>query len=264
MKKDRKNIWVLLVIYALIAAYVCSENYTETLAHIRPAAYESLSGVIYKSGYTDEDYALILRQTGLGRAAADRLRDGSALLKYQAVYFADTEYECVHTTPVSFEEYVPVPKAEIVTVEDGDILVTTASHILSWRNGHAAIVTDAEKGRTLEAVVIGSNTAFQSLSKWEAYPNFKVLRLKNATAEERAEIADAAEEFLGNKPYNFLVGVFPRKYTPLEDVYGTQCAHLVWLAYASFGYDIDSDGGMIVTPKDIAESGLLELVQTYG
>ena len=100
MKKDRKNIWVLLIIYALIAAYVCSKNYTETLAHIRPAAYESLSGVIYKSGYSDEDYALILRQTGLGRAAADRLRDGSALLKYQAVYFADTDYECVHTTPV--------------------------------------------------------------------------------------------------------------------------------------------------------------------
>ena len=49
--------------------------------------------------------------------------------------------------------------------------------------------------------------------------------------------------------------------SPVE---GTQCAHLVWLAYRHFGYDLDSDGGYIVTPYDIYSSEFLELVQIYG
>ena len=54
------------------------------------------------------------------------------------------------------------------------------------------------------------------------------------------------------------------KYSSIDSVRGTQCAHLVWLAYAAYGYDIDSNGGLIVTPKDIAESELFEVVQIYG
>ncbi len=265
MKRNRKNIWVMLCVYAVIAAYVCSKNYTEAIAHIKPVAFESLKSVIYRSnGFTDEDYALIYRQTGLGKAAVDSLGSTERLIECQAAYFAEIDYECVRTSPVSFEEYVLKPMVKIIGIENGDILVTRSSHILSWRNGHAAIVTDAEKGSTLEAVVIGKNTSFQHISKWEAYPNFKVLRLKNATAEERSRIAETAVRYLENKPYNVFVGVLPRKYTPIEQVYGTQCAHLVWLAYAAYGYDIDSDGGMIVTPDDISESPLLETVQSYG
>ena len=182
----------------------------------------------------------------------------------QDIYFSDINYQCEHTTPVSFEEFAAEPEISIVTVEEGDILYTKASHILSWRNGHTAIVTDAENRRTLEAVVIGSDTAFQSLSKWEHYPNFKILRLKNVPYETRRSIANTAEKYLIGKPYNFLAGIIPFKYSPPEETNGTQCAHLVWLAYAAHGYDIDSNGGAIVTPSDIAESELLETVQTYG
>lgn len=45
---------------------------------------------------------------------------------------------------------------------------------------------------------------------------------------------------------------------------GTQCAHLVWFAYYRFGYDLDSDGGCIVTPENLYHSDLLELIQVYG
>ena len=45
---------------------------------------------------------------------------------------------------------------------------------------------------------------------------------------------------------------------------GTQCAHLIWSAFAAAGYDIDSDGGWLVTPRDLARSPLLEVVQVYG
>ena len=38
----------------------------------------------------------------------------------------------------------------------------------------------------------------------------------------------------------------------------------MWQAYFNFGYDLDSNGGAIVVPKDIATSPLLEVVQVYG
>ncbi len=45
---------------------------------------------------------------------------------------------------------------------------------------------------------------------------------------------------------------------------GTQCAHLIWSCYRALGYDLDSDGGRIVTPRDLMESPLLQVVQIYG
>jgi hypothetical protein len=38
----------------------------------------------------------------------------------------------------------------------------------------------------------------------------------------------------------------------------------VWYAWQVFGYDLDSDGGRLVTVEDIWESDLLEIVQVYG
>ncbi|MBQ8781138.1 MAG: hypothetical protein IJZ72_05645 [Oscillospiraceae bacterium] len=251
-----------LSVYTAAVMVICATMATERLAHAKPAAREDIS-FLAAGGFSEEDYILIESQTGLGRAAADKIRPWE-LLKYQEIFFKDIEIKCVSTTAVSFEEYVPEPCAEIVTVEDGDILYTSAAHILSWRNGHAAIVTDAAKGRTLEAVVIGRNTAYSTISKWEGYPNFKVLRLKGASAEERRAIAKTAEKYLFDKPYDLLAGIYPAKNTSAEDISGTQCAHLVWQAYAAHGYDLDSDGGFIVTPADIAQSDLLETVQKYG
>lgn len=82
------------------------------------------------------------------------------------------------------------------------------------------------------------------------------LRLKDVPAQTRAEIADYARENLTGVPYRLSAGMW--------DAPGTQCAHLVWSAYSRFGYDLDSDGGRIVTPKDLYESPLLEIVQIYG
>ena len=265
MKYTRKILLWILCLYTLTALFVCSMFYIETLAHISPSEKEDIGFLTMRRTalFSDDEYALIFRQTGLGRNAADSISPAE-LTEYQQMYFAVPDYKCEFTTPVSFEEYVPLPKIKITSVQDGDILYTRSSHILSWRNGHTAIVTDAENRRTLEAVVIGSDTAFQSLSKWEHYPNFKVLRLKGVPHETRQSIAKTAEKYLAGKPYNFLAGIIPVKYCTPEDVSGTPCAHLVWLACAEYGYDIDSDGGTLVTPSDIVKSELLEVVQTYG
>lgn len=263
----KKTLLYILWLYCAVSLYLASYFYTETIAHIPPRAEKSdLSGIISegRTALAESDYSFIFEQTGLGKAAVDDLQSLGELEEYQRIYFAPVEYKCRRNSPVSSEEYVISPQLKFASIEEGDILITRSSHVFSWRNGHAAIVIDAEEGRTLEAVVIGKNSSIQNITKWERYPNITVLRLKNASAEERKQIANTAEKYLNDKPYNLIVGLFPQKYSNIETVGATQCAHLVWLAYASAGYDIDSDKGLIVTPKDILESELFETVQTYG
>ena len=75
-------------------------------------------------------------------------------------------------------------------------------------------------------------------------------------------MADWARENLVGLPYGLFSGL-----AWLGESTGppaTQCAHLVWCAYAAFGYDIDGGGGWPVTPRDISLSPLLETVQVYG
>lgn len=264
----KKRIFSLLAAYGLAAAYVSSLFYIEGLAYSAPEAERrDLGAVVRKSGYealTEDDYRFIYGQTGLGRAAVQSLDSLERLYDYQESYFAEIDFKCKANSPISCEERVRNSRILLAPLEDGDILVTNASHVFSWRNGHAAIVTSAEEGRTLEAVVIGTNSKPQNISKWASYPNFAVLRLKGADRETRAKIASAAVSCLDDVPYNVFIGLYPMKYSNITAVKGTQCAHLVWLAYAAYGYDIDSDGGLIVTPKDIAESELFEVVQTFG
>lgn len=264
----KKRIFILLAVYGIAAAYVSSLFYIEGLAYSAPTAERcDLDGIVRKSSYndlTEEDYEFIYSQTGLGKPAVRSLDSLEKLYDYQESYFAEVDFKCKANSPVSYEERVQNSKILLAPLEDGDILVTNASHVFSWRNGHAAIVTSAKEGKTLEAVVIGTNSKPQNVSKWTSYPNFAVLRLKGADRETRAKIASAAVEYLDDVPYNVFIGIYPMKYSNIAAVKGTQCAHLVWLAYAAYGYDIDSDGGLIVTPKDIAESDLFEVVQTFG
>lgn len=267
LKNGRKTLLCILGIYFLLSIYASSLIYIEPMAHIYPQ-YEqkNLEDIEKKTPdlLTEADFQLIFEQTGLGKAAVMKLDSLDKLGYYQQNYFADIEYTHFTNSPVSTEEYVEDPVVSLDFLEKGDILITHSSSVFSWRNGHAAIVIDAEKGQTLEAVVIGEKTCVQDVEKWRHYPNFLVLRLKGADEQLRSDIADTALELLCDKPYRLLTGVFSKKYPDRENIIGTQCAHLVWLAYAYHGYDIDSDRGLIVTPKDISESDLLEVVQSYG
>lgn len=263
----RKIMLLFLGICLVMAMYSSSLLYIEPMAHIYPKAErQSLGNIMKKTPetLTENEFELIFGQTGLGRSAVMKLTDLEKLEFYQENYYSEVEYESFANSPVSREEYVEVPSVTLDFIEKGDILITHSSSVFSWRNGHAAIVIDADEGKTLEAVVIGQDTCIQNIEKWRHYPNFLVLRLKEADAKLRSDIADTARELLCEKPYRLLTGVFSPKYPDRENIAGTQCAHLVWLACAYHGFDIDSDGGLIVTPKDISESDLLEVVQSYG
>lgn len=257
----------MLGIYLILSMYASSLFYIESFAHIYPKAErKSLEFISHKQPdmLTKSEFELIFEQTGLGKAAVMKLTDLNRLEYYQNCYYSETEYIRIANSAVSSEEYVENPTVTLDFIEKGDILITHSSSVFSWRNGHAAIVIDAKEGKTLEAVVIGQNTCIQNIEKWRHYPNFLVLRLKDADSRTRSAIADTAAELLCDKPYRLLTGVFSKKYPDRENIAGTQCAHLVWLACAYHGYDIDSDGGLIVTPKDISESDLLETVQSFG
>lgn len=143
-------------------------------------------------------------------------------------------------------------------VENGDILVTDSTYCLSYRHGHAAIVVDADKGVTLEAYGIGTKSEYSGLSEWRRYPHVLVLRLR-APESVREKIAEYAEQHLRGIPYMLSPGMIGDK--DMDGTYwGTQCAHLVWAAFEQYGYDIDGDGGWLVTPADFTQSSLLQVV----
>lgn len=143
-------------------------------------------------------------------------------------------------------------------IQDGDILVTDSTYCLCFRHGHAALVVNADKGITLEAFGIGTESEFSRLEEWRRYPHVVVLRL-DAPEEVRKEVAAYAGKYLVGVPYMLSPGVIDDK--DMDGSYwGTQCAHLVWAAFAACGYDVDGDGGWLVIPKDFTASKLLQIV----
>lgn len=246
---------------------------------------------------------LLAEQTGLCEKTVCKLLEenrGSELLRLQEIYFEPTHVESYQTTPLTVSEWLVEATngtgkgMPMVDIQNGDILITKNSRFLGWRNGHAGLVVDADKGLVLEALMLGTPSKFCSIARWEKYPSFQVLRLKDeynrgqtlerteqalwiqeagvqrSEGEELNEylpnvVAVYASENLVDIPYHLLADVLKSsKADELSVLPGTHCAHLVWYAYMQFGIDLDSDGGWIVTPEDIRNSPYLEVIQSYG
>ena len=167
------------------------------------------------------------------------------------------KYDTITFYGIIKEEHTP-SKQKFTNIEDGDILVTDSTYCFCYRHGHAGLVVDAEKGLTLEAYGIGTKSEYAKLSEWERYPHVKVLRLR-APKELRDNIAREAKRGLVGIPYRLSSGMIDDK-DMKEKYWGTQCAHLVWVAFKKYGYDIDGDSGWLVTPADFMKSELLVVV----
>jgi len=259
---------------------------TEGYAHFAPEYPQlDIGSVLQKEILEEEDYKLLFRQTGMGRAGVDELwAEGRqyALFDLQERFFAEVELVCLRDLfVVQSERLVNLGNIRdlLPAVQTGDILISFNGHVFGWRNGHAAIVVDAKEGLTLEAITLGSDSRICNIEKWAEYPCFALLRLKDATVEQRAEIAEYAEENLVGISYRLISLSGKSKVAEVQpeeegagdvtsvapdSLAGTHCSHLVWSAYAHFGYNLDSDGGLVVTPRDIFDSELLEVVQVYG
>ena len=223
-------------------------------------------------GLTDEDYQLIFSQTGLGKAAVEYLVENDnvqAIEEYRQYYLQDKNYSCVREGVFACHEFITSEDGEkienpgLANIENGDIIVTLSIHSLGWRHGHAAIVTDAEKGITAQAVMIGEKSDFGTIEEWDEFPLIAVLRLKDVKENTQNEIAQFASEKLIGINYALSAGIIGGG--DFEDApFTTHCAHFVWYAYKHMGFDIDSNGGAVVTPKEILQSDKLEVVQVYG
>ena len=218
---------------------------------------------------TEGDYKTLYEQTGLteigvkrayGRGAA-----GKALIKtVQTNYFTEHEVQNNLFAPFVCTDTIN-SSVKCIYLEDGDIIVSSSPHISGVRIGHSALVTNGSARIVLEANSVGSVSRVDSngVSDFESRVNFMVLRVKDssADAETKQEVINYALQNLVGIPYEGLAGFLTSK----NKIAKTQCAHLVWYAYKqAAGIDIDGDGGLLVTPKDIAASKHVEVVQVFG
>lgn len=222
-----------------------------------------IKGILDKDSLSDEDYDILYKQTGLTKAGVDRaLSRGETgkkrILEIQESFFKEytviNEYFCPYVCQDKINEHV-----SHVYLEDGDIIVSSSTHLSGWRIGHAGIVTSASNNKVLQASAIGEASSFGSMRDFTNRVTFMILSPK-ADAETKAAVTEYAEQNLEGKIYDPTAGVLSSK----NEVEKTQCAHLVWYAYNQFGIDLDSTGGPVVTPKDIANSPLVEVVQVFG
>lgn len=224
-----------------------------------------------------EDYQTLYAQTGLGPAAVDDLRSrGSVgvaqILATQDAFFTQPrESSCsdlgVTTKEHRFldEEGRMVYAAPLAPLKEGDIFVSLSTHTVGWTHGHAGLVLAPDENWpvTLESVVLGTRSSAMNANHWRSYTTFMILRPKadNAT---RQTVVSIAKEYLTDIPYSLLSGVFDEKFQPLDGPHDAQCGYLPWYAWMAVGVDLDGDGGRVVTPKDLAESPNMEIVQIYG
>lgn len=299
-KRGRIRSALLLVVLSLFLFLYNWIAQSLPLSHIKPKVEQAdISLLVEKDKHSDAELQFLSTQTGLHpQSIQDQLNQGrrQGLLQIQQQYFAPIWVKALKTTPLTVSEAIVDEQGNIcygmplVDIRDGDILLTKNSRFWGWRNGHAALVVEAEKGLMLEAVMPGTNSRISPISKWSTYPSFLVLRLKDeyrkGTADKEIDlpkqIADYASKELTDIPYLLVAGILERslpermttvkaagqnaEQTTIKEkaLKGTHCAHLVWYAYKQFGIDLDSDGGLIVTPYDIQNSEYLDIIQTYG
>ncbi len=278
----RCRYWLAALLVAFFLLFCINYLLQTSWAH-RQAAFSpdytmtDLAPILAQPSLTDQDYATIFLQTGLNRQAVNQLlffgQGGiDQILATQAGFFSAAHIECVSLLPgrITGEDLIldenggRAGAVPLALVEPGDIFLSFSTHTAGWRHGHAGLVVDSEHGLTLEAVVLGSDSAILDMTHWRTYSNFMILRVKDATPEERAQVVQFALDHLDGIPYSLTSGIFGTKAPDPAEALRSQCSYLPWYAWQSAGYDLDSDGGRIVTVADLAGSTLLEVIQVYG
>lgn len=280
-KKINKLCRVIIVILGVLIVFFSADFILSEITDIW--AYEDAVGNDAKwnritekfennRNLTEDDYEEILSQSGLGKPAVDKLLADGRLDKieeYRDYYLLDKDYYCYRKGVFACHERITDTEGEelqnpdFADLQNGDIIVTLSIHSLGWRHGHATIITDAENGIGVQAVMVGEKSNNSNVSSWKKYPLVAVLRPKNIDEAVRNQAGQFAEENLKGLYYSLFGGVFSGRDTD-KTLITTQCAHLVWYAYMTCGLDIAPESGRIITPKDFLNSENLEIVQVYG
>lgn len=215
----------------------------------------------------DSDYKTIFQQTGLGRPAVDRLLaegDFQAVLDAQDAFFAPPPAVCAPLLGwFTREDRLEGNGVPLADLQPGDIVLTLSTHTAGWRHGHAGLAIDGDT--TLECEMLGTDSVLADASRWSTYSTCAVLRLKAMTPELQEQIVEFGMKELLGVPYRLTAGLIGEKAPePETSGFGLHCSYLVWYAFYRFGYDLDSDGGRLVSAYDLLHSDLLEVVQVWG
>ena len=268
IRKKRKLCITLAVLAFLASVFGVLQLgcvYTaNTWSAFRPDyAKVDLTELLNKSALTEADYELLYRQTGLTKLGIDGYLakgDKEGILKTQAFFFEDYEVITDCFNIFTYDETIRA-NAPMAELKAGDILVTSTTRVSWWRYGHAALVVNGENGALVESIAPGMDSKVNYASSFSNLANFLILRPKADESIKQA-VANYAIDYLIGIPYGLTVGVLSKKYP--ETLKRTQCAHLVWYAYMKHGINLDSNGGSVVKPQDMALSSRVELVQAYG
>lgn len=246
--------------------------------------YEMLSEDELRECFDNNDYDTLFKQTGLTKAGIERAKNdinGWARVKsIQHSYFLKRSVAAVEYMPLICTDFIDGESASMIYLQRGDILVTSSTHFSGFRIGHSAIVTDGEGGIVFQSNQVGELNGYDTASAMFAVrTNFMVLRIKpeyfsDNGVEDQSYYnnLDRATEYIETNfakvPYRAVTGVFTKK----DSMRSTSCAHLIWYGFkhfddergGRFNLDLDSNGRLLVMPKDIAESPYVELVQNFG
>lgn len=273
-KRINRKKRVIIVGIAILFFIVCVLGFLQAgvfhtnknWSHFSPD-YEKIDilPLLEKEERSAADYETLYRQTGLTKLGIDDLiiQDSKALiLEIQDFLFQKHEIYVNHFNPFTYQEELKNELAPFGSVREGDIIVTGTTRVSWLRYGHAALVVDGEKRLIVESVGPSSKSELNPVECLSIMANFLVLRPKVST-EIKQQVAAYAKGNLVGLSYRFTIGLFSKKF-PKKQIEKTQCAHLVWYAYKQFGVDLDSNGGWLVKPQDIAKSPEVELVQAFG
>lgn len=231
--------------------------------------YVDLKPILQQQNFSKEDYNTLYHQTGLAAPMIDMLKEEpdfeDTILRFQKGYLQSPRIVKTAMTPITNldiaqdESGKQVPAFEMAPYDNGYIFLTKSTYTYNWRHGHAGIVIDKVRGKVLESLEPFTVSMEQNASKWTLYPTFKMMRLKGANQDQLDEIARYAAENMKGIPYNILA-MKTNKPVPSS----THCSHIIWHIFNQFGIDLDSSGGIFVSPGDIGRSPYLETLQIYG
>ena len=245
---------------------------------------EELKKIYDKPTHDESDYRILFEQTGLTKIGIDRAKAKSTgwdkVLAIQKSYFKERGMEKFKYAPLVCTDYLDGDPAEMIILERGDIIISSSTHFSGFRIGHSAIVTNGMSGIVYQSNQVGvANGYSYAYEMFANRTNFMVVRIKpeyfsenGVDDESYRDNLDRVTKYIESEftevPYSIFTGVFTKK----DGMRATSCSHLLWYGFmhfddengGKFNLDLDSNGRVLVMPKNISESPYVELVQTFG
>lgn len=298
-KRLTKRIIALIVAGAVILAlgltvlgFFSAYWICDATAYVWHPGYEKISESQLRELYdraangtaSGEDFKTLFEQTGLTEIGINRAlsrKNGFIRVKeIQENVFREREVINSYFAPLICTDHIADTSLEIF-LEKGDILITSSTHFAGFRIGHSGICVNPDSYTPIwQATAVGTENGFATVDEgFTDRINFMVVRIKpevfgaeSVYDEKYIQCINDAAYFATNDLRDSVYSPFTGIFTSKDKCKKTSCSHLIWYCFKHFddkngggrNIDLDPNGGLLVTPKDISRSPLVELVQTFG